>query len=303
MKTRMHADEVDIDTALVRQLLSAQFPRWAELPIEPVPSSGTDNAMFRLGDRLAVRLPRIPSAAEQVSKEYQWLPKLGPGLPLATPMPIALGVTGEGYPWNWSVCEWLDGESATVQPVTDQQDAAKRLASFIKALQRIDASNGPSPGPHNSFRGEPLTARDARTRDALQDLRDVVDLKAAIRVWDMAVGAPGWQSAPVWIHGDLQAGNLLVQEGRLSAVIDFGTLGVGDPACDLIVAWNFLSRETRKEFRTMLAIDDATWARGRGWALSVALIAIPYYRHTNPTLTKISLYAVSEVLADVRRKR
>lgn len=294
----MHGDEVVTDVSLVGRLLAAQFPRWADLPIEPVPSAGTDNALYRLGDDMAVRLPRIHWATAQVEKEHQWLPKLAPLLPLAIPVPLAMGMPGEGYPWHWSVYRWLEGENATMDRIADPRQAATELAQFIAALRRIDTTGGPPPGPHNFFRGVPLEMRDAETRAAIAALHDTLDADAATAAWEAALQAPAWPGPPVWIHGDLQSGNLLAVQGRLSGVIDFGGLGVGDPACDLMVAWNLLSAETRDVFRATLLVDDATWARGRGWALSVGLIALPYYRSTNPVLAGISRRAIDEVLAD-----
>jgi aminoglycoside phosphotransferase (APT) family kinase protein len=298
---KMHVDEVDTDVSLVGRLLAAQFPRWADLAIEPVPSAGTDNALYRLGDDMAVRLPRIPAATGQVDKEHRWLPRLAPHLPLAIPVPLAKGTPGEGYPWRWSVYQWLDGEPATMERLADARQAATELAQFIAALQRIDPTGGPSPGPHNFSRGVPLAMRDAPTRAAIASLNGVLDLDAVTAAWGAALQAPAWRRPPVWIHGDLQSGNLVAVQGRLSAVIDFGGLGVGDPACDLIVAWNLLSAETRDVFRAALRVDDATWARGRGWALSVGLIALPYYQITNPVLAGISRRTIEEVLADHRR--
>jgi aminoglycoside phosphotransferase (APT) family kinase protein len=295
---KMHADEVNTDVSLVARLLTAQFPQWADLPIAPVPSSGTDNALYRLGDDLVVRLPRIHWAVEQVDKEHQWLPRLAPFLPLAVPVPLVKGNPGEGYPWHWSVYQWLEGENATVERNADQRQTATDLARFIAALQRIDATGGPPPGPHNSYRGEPLAMRGARTHGAIAALQGALDVGAAAAVWNAAVEAPAWQGPPVWLHGDLQCGNLLAVEGRLSAVIDFGCLGVGDPACDVMAAWMFLSAETRDVFRAALQVDDATWARGRGWALSVGLIALPYYQNSNPVLARIARRAIDEALGD-----
>ncbi len=294
---KMHVDEVDTGVPLVGRLLAGQFPQWAGLPIEPVHSAGTDNALYRLGDDMAVRLPRILSATAQVDKEHQWLPRLAPFLPLAIPVPVAKGSPGEGYPWHWSVYRWREGENATIERIADARQAATDLAQFIAARQRIDAAGGPPPGPHNSARGEPLAMRDTRTRDAIATLRGVLDVDAVTAVWDAAIAAPQWRGPPVWLHGDLHSGNLLAVQGRLSAVIDFGCLGVGDPACDVMAAWTFLSAETRDVFRAALHVDDASWARGRGWALSFGLIALPYYRSTNPVLAGIARRAIDEALA------
>jgi aminoglycoside phosphotransferase (APT) family kinase protein len=209
-----------------------------------------------------------------------------------------MGSPGVGYPWEGSHCQWLEGENATLDRIADPNPAATDLAQFIMALQRVDPVGGPPPGPFNSHRGEPLANRDDRTREAIAALRGALDTDAATAAWENALQAPPWSGPPVWIHGDLQSGNLLSVQGKLSAVIDFGCLGVGDPACDLIVAWNLFPAEPRRVFRDALAVDDATWARGRGWALSVALIALPYYQDTNPVLADIARYALQEVLAD-----
>lgn len=297
---KMHADEVDTDVGLVGRLLAAQFPDWADLPIEPVRSAGTDNALFRLGDDMVVRMPRIHWAVGQVEKEQQWLPRLGPHLPLAIPIPLATGTPGEGYPWHWSVCPWIEGENAIIERLADPRQAAMDIANFITALQRIEPTGGPGPEPPKSSRGVPLVTRDADTRAAIASLDGMLDTEAATAAWDAAVQTPAWHGPPVWIHGDLQSGNLLATGGRLSAVIDFGCLGVGDPACDVMVAWNYFTADTRTAFREALPVDDATWARGRGWALSTSLIALPYYHITNPVLAGIARHAIAEVLADLQ---
>ena len=294
----MHLDEVDTNISLVVRLLITQFPQWANLPIEPVHSAGTGNALYRLGDDMVVRLPRIPSAVGQVDKEQKWLPRLAPFLPLDIPVPLAKGKPSEGYPWHWSVYRWLEGEDATSAPIPDLRQAAIDLAQFIVALQQIEAIGGPPPGQHNFFRGVPLAMRDQETRDAIAALDDLLDTSEVTAAWDAAIETPAWAEAPVWLHGDLHAGNLLVQQGGLSAVIDFGGLGVGDPACDVMAAWLLPSAEDRVVFREVLQVDDATWARGRGWALSFGLIALPYYQATNPVLAGIARRAINEVLAD-----
>jgi aminoglycoside phosphotransferase (APT) family kinase protein len=295
---KMHIDEVETNPSLVRRLLDAQFPQWAGLAIEPVISAGTDNALYRLGDDMVVRLPRIHWAVGQVDKEQRWLPRLAPLLPLAIPIPLARGEPGGGYPWPWSVYRWLGGENATREHIADPRRAATDLAHFISALQRIDVTGGPPPGPNNAARGEPLAVRDAQTRSAIAALSGAIDAGAATAVWDAALRAPSWPGPPLWVHGDLQSGNLLAVGGRLSAVIDFGCLGVGDPACDVMAAWTYLSAATRPAFRAALRTDDATWARGRGWALTVGLIALPYYRKSNPVLAGIARRAIDEALAD-----
>lgn len=294
------ANEMEINLTLVKRLISAQFPQWADLPIEPVISAGTDNAIYRLGEEMAVRLPRAEWAIGQVEKEQRWLPGLAPLLPIPIPVPLALGMPADGYPWHWSVYRWLEGENATVRRVEDEGHAAAALAHFITAMQRIDSAGGPPPGPHNSGRGVPLAERAASVRAAITTLHSIVDTYAATAVWEAALQAPVWHGKPVWLHGDLHPGNVLVEQGRLSAVIDFGTLGVGDPACDLMVAWTLLSAQGRNLFRAALPIDDATWLRGSGWALSFGLIALAYYLDTNPVLAGISRRAIDEVLADYK---
>lgn len=296
---KMHSAEVETDVSLVGRLLATQFPHWAHLAIVPVQSAGTDNAIYRLGDEMAVRLPRTLSATRPLDKEHQWMPRLAPHLPLAIPVPLAKGIPAEGYPWHWSVCRWLAGKNATIERIADlPREAATDLAQFIAALRRIDPGGGPIPGAHNSGRGVQLAVRDAATRAAIASLHGMLDTDRLTAAWNAALRAPVFNGPPVWIHGDLHPGNLLVEHGRLSAVIDFGCLGVGDPACDLMVAWTLFSGESRDEFRAALSADDASWARARGWALSVALIQLPYYLDTNPTIVAMARNAIDQVLAD-----
>lgn len=297
---KMHVNEVYTDASLVRRLLAAQFPQWAELPVTPVESAGTDNALYRLGDDMAVRLPRIDWAVGQVEKEHRWLPRLAPFLPLAIPVPLAQGEPGEGYPWHWSIYRWLAGENLTADCLADPCQAAIDLAQFIAALQRLDPTGGPVAADHN-LRGVSLTRRDAATRKAIADLDGMIDAAAATLAWETALQASEWDGAVAWFHGDLLPGNLLFERGRLRAVIDFAGLGVGDPACDLMIAWSLFSGESRDLFRGVLAVDDATWARGRGQALSQALIFIPYYLNTNPAGVSNARHAIDEVLADLER--
>ncbi len=298
MTKRLHADEVSTDSGLVRRLLAAQFPQWADLPIAPLPSSGTDHAIYRLGDDLAVRLPRIQWATAQAGKEFVWLPRLAPHLPLALPQPLALGRPGEGYPWAWSVYRWLEGESAALELLDDLCGSARELAHFLHALQALPTQGAPRADPETSTsRGLPLATRDAATRQAIAALSDRLEAAAALKVWQAALDAPTWAGAPVWFHGDLLSGNLLVRRGRLSAVIDFGGLGVGDPACDLMIAWSLFSGESREAFRAALPLDDAAWARGRGHALSQAALFIPYYRRSNLLGVARAERMLGEVLA------
>lgn len=390
----MHPDEVPTDVHLVRALVATQFPRWAGLPVSPVTSSGTDNAMFRLGPSLVARLPRIPAAVDNVAREQRWLPHLAPHLPVAIPVPLAHGEPAHGYPFPWSVLHWLDGENPSpptatppgdpltgpedppaepgnplpdpgnpllepenplpgsknplphrgnpptdgrlrtgpgtrsavefhaesrAEPLGDPPDIhstgghrqsgvargglstgvdaelARGLAGFVAALRAVDPAGGPESG-----RGQALVTRDEPTRAALARLDGEIDVARAARVWAdcLAVG-PG-DAAPAWCHGDLSPGNVLVRDGRLRAVIDFGGIGVGAPTVDLVVAWNLLSPAGREVFRAELAVDDATWERGRGWALSIALIQLPYYRVSNPALAANARHTISEALSPGR---
>lgn len=291
--SKMHADEIHTDDSLVRRLLAAQFPDWAALPIERVPSAGTDNAMYRLGSDMAVRLPRIDWAVGGVDKDQRWLPVVAPLLPVEIPVPLAKGRPAEGYPWTWGIYRWLEGENPTVDGIDDPDSLTRDVARFVEALHRIDLAGGPPAG-----RGVPLAMRDEPTRTAIDDLQGTIDTEAVTAVWDAALRTPAWSGPSVWVHGDLSPGNLILQGGRLTGVIDFGGLGMGVPDCDLIVAWNLLPAEARNVFRAELGVDDAMWARGRGWALSVALIQLPYYRETNPALAANARHVIREVLAD-----
>lgn len=295
----MHPDEIATDVTLVRRLIAAQFPQWAHLPIRRVRSAGSDNALYRLGNEMVVRLPlRTGRTIESLDKEYAWLPRLGPLLPLAIPVPLARGMPAAGYPCGWAVYRWLAGETATIERLSDSGHTATALARFLTALRRIDMTGGPPPGEHNFFRGVPLSERDSTVRSAIASLRGELDARAVAAAWEAALRAPEWHGPPVWIHGDFCDGNLLADRGRLSGVVDWGGLAMGDPACDLMVAWSFLPAEARKLFRSALSVDDATWARARGWALSVALIALPYYWTTNPVRVAYSWRRIGEVLAD-----
>lgn len=288
-----------MDVPLVRRLLEDQLPQWSHLPLAEIASAGTDNAIFRLGTDMCVRLPRMALAAGQVGKEQDWLPRFGQ-LPLDIPAPLAKGKASEAYPWDWSVYTWIKGDVATTNRIADMGEAATTLAAFIVALRETVATGGPLSGPHNEYRGVDLALRDAVTRKSMEALRNEIDLPAVTEIWETALATPVWSGPPVWIHGDIHSGNLLAREGRLCAVIDFGLMGVGDPACDLMVGWNLLSADAREPFRQQAHVDDATWARGRGWALSVALVALAYYRTRNDDLTQRSRHTIHEVLADIR---
>ena len=294
---KAHADEISINASLVSRLIATQFPLWADLPVEPVELDGWDNTTFRLGEDMSVRLPSAEGYASQVEKEHRWLPRLVPHLPLPIPVPLAKGAPGEGYPYPWSVYRWIEGETAAVERVDDPVEFATALADFLTALYRIDPTGGPPPGRHNFFRGGPLTVYDAETRQAIAVLEGEIDTDTAGAVWEAALAA-AWHGPPVWFHGDVAAGNLLVEGGRLSAVIDFGISGVGDPSCDLAIAWTLFRGESRDAFRAALRLDDATWARGRGWALWKGLITLAEHLGINPPEAGTARRVIDEVLAD-----
>lgn len=288
---------LEIGEPLVRRLVDGQFPRWSRLPLTPFASGGTDNAIFRLGDGLVARLPRRESAAPQALREQTWLPRLASHLPLPIPTPMAAGSPGEGYPWAWTICPWLEGDNAATAGVDDLCQAAADLAAFLNAMGSIDATDGPAAGVENHGRGLSLRVLDRRVRTDIARLSGEIDGLAVLRVWDEALAAPPWGRPGAWIHGDLHPGNLLVKAGRIAAVLDFGLMGVGDPACDLIIAWSLLEAASREVFRQALRADAAMWARGRGWAVFNAVIALAFYLETNPELCAISRRMLSEALS------
>ncbi|MFB6948114.1 aminoglycoside phosphotransferase family protein [Streptomyces niveus] len=282
-----------IEVDLVRRLLDAQFPQWSGLGLVRLADGGSDHVIFRLGGDMAVRLPRGTWAAGQARKEHVWLPRLAPELSLATPVPLGLGVPGFGYPYHWSVARWLEGDVATADGFADPAGAAVQLADFLKGLQRI-----PVPDAGHGLSRWSLVGRDEATRTAIRASTGGVLADAMTRVWDAALAAPAWDGAPVWFHGDFHTGNLLTVDGHLSAVIDFGGLGVGDPACDLMVAWTTLSAETRPVFRAALGVDDATWARGRGFALATGLNAYTHHGATDPRVAAQTRRQIDQTIAD-----
>ncbi|MER8571829.1 aminoglycoside phosphotransferase family protein [Mesorhizobium sp. M1338] len=288
---------LNIDTALVSRLVATQFPRWKDLAVRPVEFGGWDNRTFHLGDEMTVRLPSAAAYSLQVEKEHRWLPRLAPLLPLPIPVPLAMGVPAENYPWPWSIYRWIEGETAKRERIASLPQFATDLAGFLVALQRIDPTGGPAPGQHNFFRGGALTVYDNEARQAIAALDGKIDTDAARAVWEAALAAT-WHGAPVWFHGDVSWGNLLVRQGRLSAVIDFGTSGVGDPACDLAIAWTLFEGKSRESFRAGLPADEAMWARGRGWTLWKALITATGRIDVNPVEVEKSRHVIDEVLAD-----
>lgn len=288
-----------INTDLARQLIAAQFPHWAHLPIKPVAVSGWDNRTFHLGDTMSIRLPSAAHFEAQVAKEQRWLPVLAPLLPLPIPIPLALGKPAHNYPWPWSIYQWIEGEIAASQTIADLPEFAADLARFLVALQQIDPTGGPPPGEHNFYRGGSLEVYANETDSALNALSSQIDTTTAAALWQAALRAP-WRGSPVWLHGDIAAGNLLVQDGRLCAVIDFGSSAVGDPACDLTIAWTLFSGASRAAFSAGLALDHAAWARARAWALWKALITLQEYCQTDSQKAGIARHIINEVLDDFR---
>ena len=291
----MHTDEVDIDAGLVSRLVAAQFPRLASLPIGEARSTGTVNAIYRLGDHLYARLPRVGEWARDLEKEWHWLPKLSPHLTLQVPEPVGKGHPAGPYPFPWAIYRWIDGQPYAGELVDDERQAARDLAQLVVELRRIDPTGAPRGGRR------PLRELDAATRAAIESSRGVIDGDATIAAWEHALAAPAWEGTPVWIHTDLLKPNVLVRDGRLCAVIDFGGVGVGDTAADVIAAWSVLGHPGRETFRDALGVDDGTWNRARGYALHQAAMIIPYYDETNPGLVALAKRTVEEVLADYKR--
>jgi aminoglycoside phosphotransferase (APT) family kinase protein len=286
----------DITVGLVSRLVGRQFPQWACLPVRPVDAGGVDNVTFRLGEELSVRLPSAEDYVPGVEKEQRWLPALSGQLPLPIPELVAVGEPGSGFPWPWSVYRWIDGATVTEVAVGDLPQLAADLASFLAALYRIDPAGGPPPGPHNFYRGGPLAVYDGETQEALTALKGHIDTVLAAEVWQAALHAT-WQGRPVWFHGDAQPGNLLAKDGRLCAVIDFGTCGVGDPACDTTIAWTFLSGESSRVFTERLPVDRATWTRGRGWAIWKAMKVLIGALDDDPQDAAFTTTVIDKILA------
>ncbi len=293
----LHEGEIEVDQSAVRQLIADQFPQWNAFPLEQVESEGTSNVLFRIGDEWIARFPRTRGAAEQIEKEWAWLPYLAKQLPLRIPTPVAQGAPQDRFPQIWSIYQWLEGNAFPESGDIVQPEFAKDLARFIRCLQSIDTKGGPAPGSHNFYRGTPLRSRDRPTREAIRTLSGKIDEKAVTAAWETALLAPE-DNNPTWIHGDLLPGNLLFDHGRLTGVIDFGGLGVGDPACDLMPAWNFFAPETRQIFRKSLEVNETAWVRGRGWALSQALIYIPYYLGKRPQGVSHAFRVIDEIVAE-----
>lgn len=294
--------QLKIDEILAKRLIAAQFPEWRELPIRPVEVSGWDNRTFHLGDNMLIRMPSAEHYAAQVEKEQTWLPMLAPSLPLEIPTPIAMGKPGEGYPWAWSVYRWLEGDTAASAKIDDLSEIASDMAKFLTAFHNIDTTNGPPAGLHSFHRGGSLATYDPETRDAIDVLKDKIDIQTATALWEEAL-ATIWTKPPVWVHGDISPGNLLIRNGKLSAVIDFGQLTVGDPACDLAITWTFFKDKSRNTFKTMLPLDANTWMRARAWTLWKAFITAANFTNANNTEAKNCWQIIDDVLTDYKEAR
>ncbi|MGH3830550.1 MAG: aminoglycoside phosphotransferase family protein [Pseudonocardiaceae bacterium] len=284
-----------IDAQLVTRLIAAQFPHWRDLLVRPIEVDGWDNRTYRLGEDMSVRLPTASGYAPAVEKEHRWLPVLAQSLPVPVPVPLAMGRPGEGYPFTWSVRRWLDGEPPRREPSVDLSGLALDVAKFINALQGIDPTGGPQAGSHSFYRGASLANYDVETRRVLDTLTGRID-PAAAAVWDRALESR-WHDRSVWFHGDVAAGNLIVEDSRLVAVIDFGTSGVGDPACDLVIAWTLFRGDSRETFHAAVGQDPAMWSRARGWALWKALIGLAHDIDTDPQTAAVNMQVIEDVLA------
>jgi aminoglycoside phosphotransferase (APT) family kinase protein len=292
--SKLHPDEVDIDVTLVERLVAAQCPEIGDVAIRPVRSTGTVNAIYRLGEHLYARLPRTAEWEESLETEWTWLPTLAPRLTLQIPEPVTKGSPAFGFPFSWAVYGWIDGEIYADELVDDEMQAARELARFVEELREVELSaEVPRAGR------EPLLELDEDTRQAIEAAGDVIDSRAATSAWERALDAPVWDGTPVWIHSDLLRPNLLVDEGRLRAVIDFGGAGSGDPATDVIAAWAVFGPTGRSAYREALAVDDATYDRARGIALHQAAMIIPYYKDTNPDFAALATRTVEEIIADL----
>ncbi|PDY83036.1 aminoglycoside phosphotransferase family protein [Bacillus cereus] len=285
-----------INVSLVEKLIQEQFPEWAHLEVKPVKFSGHDNRTFHLGNQMSVRLPSDAAYTPQVEKENKWLPILSKELSLLISAPIAKGNPSEAYPWPWSINKWIEGETVTKENVCDLDEFAADLGSFLVELQSIDTSNGPIAGAHNFYRGGLISVYDKEARTAIENNKDIFDEALLKHLWDLALRST-WDRKPVWVHGDVAPGNLLVKDGKLSAEIDFGILGVGDPACDAAMAWTFFDENSRSVFKEVLCMDEETWNRARGWALWKALITYDANRDNSEKVAEES-YCVIQVIVD-----
>lgn len=298
MRSSMHSDDINIDIFVVSTIIKESFPKWGTLPISPL-GEGTSNYLFRLGNDMVIRIPRHRQSVETLEKERQWLPFLSSNLNWKIPRPIADGKVGEHYPFPWYIYNWIDGKIIEKDVYVDQDKLVIDMTNFLKDLQKLDTKDAPLPGAHNFYRGVELKSRDSSVRNAINSLSLKLDLSEIEKIWNRGLRAKRWDKRGLWIHGDLDSRNLLVnKDGGLAGIIDFGGLAVGDPAVDAMVAFKLFDKEHREIFRERLKIDDDMWARGKGWVVSQALIALDYYTlENNPVLVLLAyqwLEAVKE---------
>ena len=286
-----------IDVALIQNLIASQIPQWKNLSISLVENGGWDNRTFHLGDSMLIRIPSAERYAQKIEKEFRWLPILSPLLPYNIPKPLVMGKPDETYPWNWGVYTWLDGETVASCKNINLDMLAKDLGLFLKALHAIDPIGGPTAGQHNFYRGGSLAVYDTEVKNALSVLNDKINTEAARKIWESAITTQ-WQKAPVWVHGDIAVGNLLVKHGELTAVIDFGGLAIGDPACDLAIAWTLFKNESRETFKHILSFDSDTWLRGQAWALWKALIIAAGITQANTIEGRQCWHIIETILKD-----
>lgn len=295
---KMSVNKLEIDERLVRSLLDQQCPHWAKLPLKPVVSKGTVHALFRLGEEYVVRIPRIEwvagSVDNMVEKEFKWIPIIGKLIDVLVAEPVFKGKSSRDYPWSWTIAKWNEGSVPDFEVKDEYHQLAEDLAHFLNKLHNIKPLEGPL-----SRRGVSLSMQDFETRNALAELTEDIDTQSVLELWRELLKVPEWSQNPLWLHGDLLPGNILIENCRLKALIDFSDMGIGDPACDLIVGWSLFNHSSRQVFRNHLeGIDDNTWERGKGWALSIALIMLPYYKHSNPYMASLARFMIANILND-----
>jgi aminoglycoside phosphotransferase (APT) family kinase protein len=290
---------LEITIELAKSLINQQFPEFIKLPIQSVEIQGHDNRTFRLGEDKLIRLPSAKSYSVQVQKEHKWLPILASSLSLCIPKPVALGQPSDSYPWHWSIYTWINGVSANTLIMSNDMlnQIAIDLAQFLNELHTIDIHNAPVPGLHNYWRGDHISIYDTQARTQIMQLNDIIDSQSALSLWEAALSSK-WDKPPVWIHGDLARGNILIKDSRVNAIIDFGCIGIGDPACDLVITWTLLKNQSRKIFKALINLDPETWLRAKGWALWKATFEL--CRITDPTTEEALMQKniIRDILAD-----
>lgn len=290
-------DRINIQTDLVRKLVLSQFPQFENLPISRVANPGWDNHTFRLGHEMIIRMPSAKRYASQVKKEQKWLPWLSSRVTYTLPEPLFQGKPEKDYPWDWSIYKWIEGKSLSEAGVAEKKPIAKSLAQFLRELHRLNASDGPHAGEQNFHRGGDLNVYDGESRDALAALKNEIDTKSAGEIWERSLKSR-WQNVPVWVHGDLNPANMLIKDGELHAVIDFGSCAIGDPACDLSMAWTYFEGHSNEAFRSALGLDRQTWERAQGWTLWKALISLRAEKNLGSTRAHKLKKLIQELIAD-----